>query len=123
MTLDRDTGLLRIKVEDDAEEVLRVKCLPGRWYDSKEDAWYVPVRPGLGDKIEAVFKTTMIADLVREYEADFMRKIAPRPITIAEAFSISAQDAGNIAVTHHFYTVHHGDMADWVKNHGRLETD
>lgn len=123
ITFDKENGLLRIETDGDPDEVLRVKTLPGRWYDGKQECWFVPVRPGLAKRFEAIFKTPMIAALIAEHEEHFLSSIRPRAITLTQAFELPAKEALAIARAHHFYVTHEGNEADFVRNHGRLELD
>lgn len=116
---------LEIKVNaNDPEDLLRVKRLPGRFYDYLREVWIVPLGPGLTEALkrsEAPLGVALLA-LVEEQEEGLREVLtAPAPaLTQAQLFQMPATQAADRAFEHHLHTYHHGDVADYERVHGPL---
>lgn len=104
----------------DPAEVLAVKKLPGRFYDPEAQTWTVPIRPGLSAKIHETLDPQICAaleGLIEAAEAAFLEALAPPVVTPDLLWSLPARYVVDLAVTHHFYTTHRGDMNDFARVH------
>lgn len=105
----------------DPDETLRVKRLPGRYYDHLQDAWIVPITLGLAQALEKSISPlgSALAALIAEQEEalhDAIYSPAP-PVTQAQLFEMPAVVALDRALEHHLYAVHNGDREDFARHH------
>lgn len=102
---------------DDPDDLFLVKKLPGREWSQDYQAWIIPIRPGATQAINETLGMEIDSERVKQVEADFLERLKPKPITISQAFDMSAELAISLAVTEHLYSVHHGDLEDYAYNH------
>jgi hypothetical protein len=115
ITITFEKTLIRLSGIDNAADQMKVKRLPGRYYDQTVDAWIVPIRPGLSKALEQVFGFTSAGALCQAREDYFMELIAP-PGSV-NMWEVSAAVAVELATLYHFYKVHGGDEEHYAKNH------
>lgn len=109
---------ITIDTGGDPGEVLRVKRLPGRRYDPDLEVWVIPILPGLGAALEAVYGEEAggeLAALIEAEEKNFLASLeVPGPV---DPFKIGIVEACNIALTYHLYAMHDGDRGKYNKVH------
>ncbi len=113
--------MILVKLEREAPdfqvELLKVKRLPGRAYDSELEAWGVPILPGLGRALEDVYGPAgaQVAALIEEREGTFLARLeVPGPV---DPFKMGLVEAVNIALTFHLYAAHKGSKSDYNRVH------
>lgn len=79
----------------DQADLLRVKQIPGRYYDD-EGRWIVPIFPGLADVLDRPrfgFVGLVILAALEEREAAIRKSVEPPPVTPYLMENISAIEA------------------------------
>lgn len=109
---------------EDPEDTLRVKRLPGRSYVEGSDVWIVPVTIGLTEALERSESPLGVGllSIIEAKEEQIRDSVThARSFTLKQAEEISAAEAVEAALIGHLMTVHHGDLADYVYNHGPID--
>ncbi len=122
---------LEIAVKDaagnvDPDDLLRVKRLPGRYYDYLRELWIVPIKRGLSETLQRSGGETWLGvallALIEFEEADLVKTLeAPAPpMTYQQLFHMPAINAVDRAFEYHLETFHHGDLAEYERVHGPI---
>lgn len=107
---------LIVDTHGDPEEVLKVKRLPGRIYDTQRERWIVPILPGLAREVAAAYGD-QIAALIEDIETRVLEEMKPPRLTPADLGRIGAAEAIERACVFHFVDYHHGDIRDYRRVH------
>lgn len=106
---------------DNADEILRIKRLPGRFYNPDKDIWIVPMTIGLAIALEdsEAFLDVALLALIQEQEKTLLYSLtAPADhLTPGELEKITADQAIREAFAHHYLTDHKGQDADYLAVH------
>lgn len=93
MNVSAKTLWFEIKT-DGADELFKVKQLPGREYDDTRGVWVVPMKRGLARRFADLFpEYPSIVAIVEEREAGLMETLKAPGLTVAQLHTISAREA------------------------------
>ena len=111
--------VITIKIDGSPDELLKVKRLPGRTYDPETQSWIVPIVPGLSRSLEEEYGNvgSQIGAVIEEREKHYTDRLAAPPVSPADLWRIPAENAINMAVTHHLYAAHNGDRSEYARVH------
>lgn len=110
----------RLEIQpQDPDDLLRVKLLPGRWYDSEREVWIVPMTIGLALTLERMGILPELLALIQTQEATLLASMtSPAEILTPKALDkISTDQAIREAFANHYLTTHRGNDEDYLRVH------
>lgn len=117
----------RLEIQpQDPDDLLRVKLLPGRWYDNEREVWIVPMTIGLALTMEKHqddfgWSPSLLAMIQTQEAALLSSMTSPAEIlTPAKLDKITTNQAIREAFANHYLTTHRGDDTDYLRVHGEV---